>query len=176
MRYINIVGTTGSGKSTLARALSKKLQLSYIELDNLLWLDDWQESPDVEFLAKLEYSMQDASQGWVIDNIYTRATGMIWQQVDTIIWLDYSFSLNLYRLFKRTLSHVISRKRLWSDSNNRESFKMMLSKESIFIWMIQKYPKNRQKYLAMMQDPKYQHIQFIHLTSPKQTKAFLQQL
>ncbi|GAA5015079.1 AAA family ATPase [Acinetobacter puyangensis] len=176
MRYINIVGTTGSGKSTLARALSKKLQLSYIELDNLLWLDDWQESPDTEFLAKLEHSIRAASQGWVIDNIYTRATGMIWQQVDTIIWLDYSFSLNLYRLFKRTLSRVISRKQLWSDSNNRESFKMMLSKESIFIWMIQKYPKNRQKYLAMMQDPKYQHIQFIHLTSTKQTKAFLQQL
>jgi adenylate kinase family enzyme len=44
MKFINIIGTTGSGKSTFARQLAQKQQLQYIELDNLLWLDDWQES------------------------------------------------------------------------------------------------------------------------------------
>lgn len=46
MKFINIIGTTGSGKSTFARKLAQKQQLQYIELDNLLWLDDWQESAD----------------------------------------------------------------------------------------------------------------------------------
>lgn len=41
MKFINIIGTTGSGKSTLAKQLAEKRQLNYIELDDLLWLDDW---------------------------------------------------------------------------------------------------------------------------------------
>ena len=52
----------------------------------------------------------------------------------------------------------------------------MLSRKSIFLWMFQKYPQNKQRYVAMMQDSKYQHIQFIRLTSPKQTEAFLKQI
>ena len=42
--------------------------------------------------------------------------------------------------------------------------------------MFQKYPQNKQRYVAMMQDSKYQHIQFIRLTSPKQAAEFLQQI
>ncbi len=176
MKFINIIGTTGSGKSTFARQLAQKQQLHYIELDNLLWLDDWQESPHDEFFCKLKSSMDAAQAGWVIDNLYTRSVNMIWSKVDTVIWLDYSFSINLYRLTKRTLWRALSRKRLWEDSNNRESWKMMFSKKSIFLWMLQKYPQNKQRYLAMMQHPDYQHIRFIHLTSPQQAAAFLQQI
>ena len=176
MKFINIIGTTGSGKSTFARKLAQKQQLQYIELDNLLWLDDWQESADDAFFFKLKSNMEAAATGWVIDNLYTRSIEMIWSQVDTVIWLDYSFSLNLYRLTKRTLSRVLSQKPLWENSNNRENWKMMLSRKSIFIWMIQKYPKNRQKYQAMMHDPQYAHLQFVHLASPKQAKLFLKQI
>ena len=40
---------------------------------------------------------------------------------------------------------------------------MMLSKESIFVWLFKSYPKNRKKYLALMQNPDYQHIRFMLL-------------
>ncbi|NNP67742.1 AAA family ATPase [Acinetobacter sp. Ac_5812] len=176
MKFINIIGTTGSGKSTLARQLAQKQQLQYIELDNLLWLDDWQESPNDDFFDKLKSSMDAAPAGWVIDNLYTRSIDRIWSEVDTVIWLDYSFSINLYRLTKRTLWRALSRERLWEDSNNRESWKMMFSKKSIFLWMLQKYPQNKRRYLAMMQHPDYQHIRFIHLTTPTQTRRFLESL
>jgi len=176
MKFINIIGTTGSGKSTFARKLAQKRQLQYIELDNLLWLDDWQESADEAFFCKLKSGMEAAATGWVIDNLYTRSIEMIWSQVDTVIWLDYSFSLNLYRLTKRTLWRAMSQKPLWENSNNRENWKMMLSRKSIFLWMLQKYPQNKQRYVAMMQDSKYQHIQFIRLTSPRQAQEFLKRL
>ena len=52
----------------------------------------------------------------------------------------------------------------------------MLSRKSIFLWMLQKYPQNKQRYVAMMQDSKYQHIQFIRLTSPRQAQEFLKRL
>ena len=62
MKFINIIGTTGSGKSTLARKLAEKLKIQYIELDDLLWLDDWQESSNDAFFCKLKLSMGDPSQ------------------------------------------------------------------------------------------------------------------
>ncbi|WP_151981171.1 shikimate kinase [Acinetobacter guerrae] len=173
MKFINIIGTTGSGKSTLARKLAQKRKLHYIELDNLLWLDHWQESSNEEFFCKLKSSINAASEGWVIDNLYTRSIDMILTQADTVIWLDYAFHINFFRLTKRTLWRAISRKTLWENSNNKESWKIMFSKKSIFLWMLQKYPQNKRRYLAMMQHPDYQHIQFIRLTSPKQTAAFL---
>jgi adenylate kinase family enzyme len=176
MKFINIIGTTGSGKSTLARQLAEKTKLQNIELDNLLWLDDWQESPNDALFLKLKIAMENAETGWVIDGLYTRTIPMIMEKVDTVIWLDYAFHINLYRLSKRTFGRVISRKKLWENSNNRESLKLMLSKESIFIWLIKSYPKNRKKYLDLMQNPAYQHIQFIHLTSPKQAAIFLKQI
>lgn len=176
MKFINVIGTTGSGKSTFARQLAQKQQLQYIELDNLLWLDNWQESSNKALLIKLKIAVEGAETGWVLDGLYTRTVPMIMERVDTVIWLDYSFSVNLHRLTKRTLGRVISQKKLWEDSNNRESLKMMLSKESIFVWLFKSYPKNRKKYLALMQNPDYQHIQFIRLTSPKQAAEFLQQI
>jgi adenylate kinase family enzyme len=54
MKKINVVGTSATGKSTFSRALAEKLDLHYIELDNLFWLDDWQECPDEVFFAKIE--------------------------------------------------------------------------------------------------------------------------
>lgn len=176
MKFINIIGTTGSGKSTFARQLAQKQQLQYIELDNLLWLDDWQESTNEALFLKLKNAIENAATGWVIDGLYTRTIPMMMEKVDTVIWLDYSFHINLYRLTKRTFGRVISRKKLWEDSNNRESLKLMLSKESIFIWLIKSYPKNRKKYLALMQNPDYQHIRFIRLTSPQQAEKFLEQI
>ncbi|MEB6667729.1 adenylate kinase [Acinetobacter vivianii] len=176
MKFINIIGTTGSGKSTFARKLADQRKLQNIELDNLLWLDDWQESSNDALFLKLKIAMENAATGWTIDGLYTRTIPMIMEKVDTVIWLDYPFHINLYRLTKRTLGRVISRKKLWENSNNRESLKLMLSKESIFIWLIKSYPKNRKKYSDLMQNPAYQHIQFIRLTSPKQTEAFLKQM
>lgn len=52
MQRINVVGTSASGKSTFFRQLAAHLNLAYIELDNLFWLYDWQQSPDAMFLPK----------------------------------------------------------------------------------------------------------------------------
>lgn len=49
MKRINVVGTSASGKTTFSKQLAEKLNLSFIELDNLFWQDDWQQASDTIF-------------------------------------------------------------------------------------------------------------------------------
>ncbi|MBK0064390.1 MULTISPECIES: adenylate kinase [unclassified Acinetobacter] len=177
MKFINIVGNMASGKTTFSRQLAQTLKLTRIEMDDLFWLDNWQETPDDEFVLKLQHKMDTAKEGWVLDGNYSRTLDLKLAKLDTMIWLDYSFSLNFYRSVKRAISRAISQEALWKSSNNRESFRRsFLSQESIILWMIKHHSKNRKKYLNMMQNPAYQHIQFIRLTSPKQTVDFLKKV
>ena len=176
MNKINVVGTSATGKSTFSRALAQKLGLHYIELDNLFWLDDWQECPDEIFFAKIESEIAQAHQGYVIDGNYTRTIPVKWAEIDTVIWLDLPFPVNLYRSIKRTIQRTWAQKDLWPDSNNQESLKTMFGRDSIIWWMVKTHQKNRNKYQHMMQAPEYQSIQWIHLKSQKEIDTFLQQL
>ena len=176
MKFINIVGTTASGKTTFSRQLGQKLDLSHIEMDDLFWLDNWQEPTDEVFFEKLKNKMDNTASGWVLDGNYTRTMSLKLVKIDTIVWLDYSLSRNFFHLTKRSLFNLMSQRKLWKNSNNRESLKLLFSKQSIFVWLIQQYPRNKRKYQMMMHDSQYQHIQFIRLTSPKQSVEFLEKI
>lgn len=91
MKRINVVGTSAKGKSTFSKALAEKLNLHYIELDNLFWLDDWQECPDEVFFAKIESEVQKAAQGYVIDGNYTRAIPVNGQKLILSFGWSYRF-------------------------------------------------------------------------------------
>lgn len=140
-RRINVVGTSASGKSTFARVLAAKLGLSYIELDNLFWLDNWQETVDREFFDKIQAAIDQAKDGYVIDGNYTRSIPVKWTEIDSVIWIDLPFHLNLYRSIKRAIQRTISKQPLWPNSNNTESFSQMLSRDSIIWWMIKTHQK-----------------------------------
>jgi len=176
MQRINVVGTSASGKSTFARMLAQKLGLEYIELDDLFWLDDWQESPDLDFFRKIQDAIDRADDGYVIDGNYTRSIPVKWAEIDAVIWLDLPFHLNLYRSIKRALHRAISRQQLWPHSNNTESFRQMLGRDSIIWWMMKTHHKNRQHYFKLMSAPEYQHIHWILLSSSREMQAFLAKL
>lgn len=176
MKRINVVGTSASGKSTFSKALAQKLVLSYIELDDLFWLDNWGESSDRNFFEKLQQSIDLAPHGYVIDGNYSRTEEIKWKEIDHIIWLDLPFHINLFRSVKRALLRVASKQKLWPNSNNRESLRMILTKDSIIWWMIKTHKKNQHKYLQMMQSNEYAHIHWIRLCSRSEIKNFLKSL
>lgn len=110
-RRINVVGTSASGKFTFARALATKLGLSDIELDNLFWLDNWQETADREFFDKIQAAIDQAKDGYVIDGNYTRSIPVKWAEIDSVIWIDLPFHLNLYRSIKRAIQRQLANNR-----------------------------------------------------------------
>jgi DNA helicase HerA-like ATPase len=83
-RRINVVGTTGSGKTTVAKAIAERLGFEHIELDGLFWKPDWGETPDDEFLPRVD----EATRGerWVLDGNYSRTRPIVWPRADTIVW------------------------------------------------------------------------------------------
>lgn len=170
---INVIGTSGSGKSTVARGIAQKLKIPYIQLDALFWRSDWQGTPDDVFFTKIEESL--AGKGdWVIDGNYKRTQSIKWREVDTIVWVDYSFARTLYQAVRRAATRAWQGQEIWPGTGNRETFrKSFFSRESIILWTLKTYKNNRRQYQALLNDARWQHVRFVRLRSPRETQAFL---
>ncbi|MBW4579386.1 MAG: AAA family ATPase [Tildeniella nuda ZEHNDER 1965/U140] len=167
---ISIVGTTGSGKTTLARSVAQHFQIPHIELDALHWEPHWTAAP----LEVFRNRVTDALSGdrWVIDGNYSAVRDIVWTQADTVVFLDYSFWLIIGRLLRRTLRRSLQREELWN--GNREDLRTsFLSQDSIVLWMLRTYRRNRQEYPILLQQPEYAHLSVVHLQSPEMTEAWL---
>lgn len=175
LQRINIIGTSGVGKSTFAKRLSQKLNQQYIELDSLYWKPHWKESTEQEFHQKIELAL--APQAWILDGNYQKTEKLKWKYVQTVIWIDYSYQRVLFQATKRAIYRMITRKELWPNTNNRETFiKTFLSKDSIILWTLKTYHKNKKRYESIMQNPDYSHINFVRIKHPKEAEQFLNNL
>ncbi len=172
MNKIIVVGATGSGKSTLCKKLSAKLNYPYIQLDLLFWKPNWQSSTDEEFFPKIENVIKENNQ-WVLDGNYSRTMKITWPMADTVIWIDYPFWVVFYQNFTRAIKRSITREELWPNTNNRESIIRLFSKDSILKWLVQTYPRMKQRYETAINDPQNSHLQFYRLKSRNEVSKFL---
>ncbi|MBK1880963.1 adenylate kinase [Luteolibacter pohnpeiensis] len=172
---INVIGTSGSGKSVFARRLAERLAAPLIEMDRLYWHSNWSPSTDNEFFDKLKNQLSGSR--WILDGNYTRTVSMKWEQVETVIWLDYTFLRTITRAVKRAMLRSWSKQEIWPGSGNRETFrKSFLSRDSIILWSIKTHSKNQLKYQSAIVDERYSHIRFIRFIHPNQAEAWLQSL
>jgi adenylate kinase family enzyme len=175
MQRINVIGTSGSGKSTFSRKLAGELKCPYLEMDEIFWKPNWQEPSDEEFFENLIEKL--SGECWVLDGNYTRTSEIKWSRADTIIWVDYSFQRTVFQAVKRALTRIVTKQELWGKAGNVESFKKsFLSKDSIILWTLKTYKKNRARYTELFNDPKYNHIEFIRITSPQNADTFINKL
>lgn len=175
MKKINIVGTSGSGKSTFGREMATKLSYPYIEMDAIFWLPNWQQASDDAFFSELIAQLEQKE--WILDGNYSRTAHIKWANADTVIWIDYSFIRTIYQATKRALIRCITKKELWQNTGNVESFKQtFFSRKSILLWTLQNFKSNRTRYTKVFNDPQFCHIKFIRLTNPKMARSFIQHL
>lgn len=98
-----ILGCGGAGKSTLAKALHEITGLPLIHLDQLYWKPNWEETEKQEWEAIVE-AASDKKQ-WIMDGNYSSTMDFRLRKADTIIFLDRSRWLCLYRVMKRIFIH-----------------------------------------------------------------------
>ena len=169
-RRILVVGTSGSGKTTLARELGRHLEIPHHELDALHWGPNWTSTPAEELRVRV--AKATAGEAWVIDGNYSKTQDIISARADTIVWLDYALPVIMWQLLRRTIGRAVTKEELWA--GNRESLRTTFcSRDSILLWALQTYQRRRKQYSAMMIDPNYAHLTFVHLRSPREMRAWL---
>ena len=171
---INVVGTSGSGKSTFAKSLAEILAIPYFEMDAIVWEPDWTFPEDNELFSKLSAALEGES--WVLDGNYTRTLPIKWEDVDTVIWLDFNFPRTLIQATIRAFARVFAKEELWPGTGNRETLRKLFSRQSILLWTIKTHGRNRKKFTGYMGSPDFSHIKFIRLRSPQEAENYLNKI
>ncbi len=93
--------------------------MPFVELDAIFWGPDWSFPDDEVFFRKLASALE--GENWVLDGNYTRTISLKWDNIDTVIWLDFSFTRILYQAVTRAVTRIFTGEELWDDTGNRET-------------------------------------------------------
>jgi adenylate kinase family enzyme len=174
MQRIIVVGTSGSGKTTLAEQIAHQLNIPHIELDALHWQDDWTEATLEVFRQRVQQAI--TADTWVLDGNYRTVRDLTWTHADTLIWLDYPRALVMWRVFRRTLTRVLTREKLWGTNNHEGWRQSFFSGDSVIVWAWTTYNRRRQEYPGLLQQREHAHLKVLRFTSPHQTTQWLHSL
>ena len=158
-KRIWVIGCPCSGKTTVASLLSKLFNIPLIELDDLYWGHNWTRADSVTFSSQVDKLTNQNS--WIVTGDYDDSSKIIYQKVNTIIFLDVSFIIAFTRLIKRTFNNIITRKDL--GHCNKESLKRLFSKDSMIIYLFKIHKKSRIKNLTLTRDVENTKIKSIVL-------------
>ncbi len=106
---ILVMGPSNSGKSTLAVALSKKLEIEVVHLDQLRFLPntDWALRSDAGF--KQLHDDAVVGDSWIIEGNYSALLEPRLLKATGIILLNSNSIFRIYRYLKRTLNNKSGR-------------------------------------------------------------------
>lgn len=170
MQRVSVVGTTGSGKSTFAERLAVAIDAQAIHLDDLMWLPDWQRRDDDAYTELLTTALQ--AERWVVDGNTRKSRALVWNNADTVIWLNYSFWVNFTRLLLRTMKRIKEKTEIFPGC--QESFKtQFFSRDSLLLWFFRTYGRRKKEYKDLFESQQFPHLRVIVIEKPRQAHQWL---
>ena len=164
MQRILILGSGGAGKSTLAGKIAQRTKLPIIHLDQHYWKPHWIESSKEEWTERVKELIQ--KEQWIMDGNYGGTLELRIPRADTIIFMNTSRWLCLYRVFRRWWKY-----RNTSRPDITENCPEQLNWE--FLHYIFVYPFTRRpKILKRLEELKDTHKIYV-LSSSKAIDQFL---
>src|SRR2546430_456353 len=169
---ILILGGTGSGKTTLARELAAALQVPHVELDSLYFGADFSTAPLP--LLRERTSAAIAGDRWVTDGNKQAVRDLVWPRADTIVWLDYSAYVSLWRLARRARARTSALSAQAAQTGRRTALpKQMLAAARGVLTALRSHRGQRREYPCMFAEPANQHLAVARLGSPTATREWL---
>jgi adenylate kinase family enzyme len=177
VQRVSVVGNAGSGKTRLAQRVAAILEITYVELDAIQHLADWEPIDAAIFATEIDAIAQ--GDEWVIDGNYRTVVvdGPVWQRADTVVWLDLPRRTVMRQVIGRTVRRTIGRQELWN--GNREPLRNLYAWDpykSIIRWAWTQHAKYQERFSSAMASPAFSHITFVRLTSHKESERWLSTL
>lgn len=168
-----VVGSSCAGKTTFASALAESRACAFVDLDELFWGPDWTPKPEADFLQLVEHVAK--GDAWVVAGNYGLARQVLWPQATTIVWLNFSLPVVLWRGLRRTVARVFTRQALFH--GNRESFRRaFLSRDSILWWIVSTFDRRRREFEQLRASAQYPHLVWMEARNPREAAALLHAL
>jgi len=167
MKRVLIIGNPGAGKSTLATRLGKILDLPVIHLDRYFWQPGWIQTESQKWRQKVLELI--SGERWIIDGNYRNTMDIRIPKADTIIWLDYSRSLCLWRAIKRIITGY---------GKNRPDMAEGCPEhlDFIFIKYIWDFKKNEKPLISPLIKKYFKGEKLYIMKSPEETTQFVAKL
>lgn len=148
-----IFGYSGAGKSTFAKLIQKKYKLPILNIDNILFTDNWKKRKSTEINNDLNIFLQNDS--WIIEGngtnnlFYERAL-----KADLIIFMNLSRFI-CYKQAKKRYKEYKNKEREDRPKNCNENFNL-----SFRLWILftSRFYKNKSKYKKIIKDFKTKTI------------------
>jgi adenylate kinase family enzyme len=165
-----VYGVTGSGKSTAALAIGARTGHPVTLVDELTWLPGWvpvEKSVQREVIGGIV-----AGERWLLDSSYGIWLDLVLPRVDLVVGLDYPRWLSLARLVRRTVCGAITKAPRCN--GNVESWRHMVSRDSIIRWHWQSFARKRRRMRAWAASPDGPEV--LLFERPRDLEAWLRSL
>ncbi len=167
MQRIVIVGSGGSGKSMLAKQMGAALGRDVVHLDRLLWKPGWVRVAPQEQEAVIAEAVSGPS--WIVEGDHIRTQALRFAACDTIIFLDFSRQVCLWRTLRRFALNY-GKSRLGMADGCPERLNWTLLK---WVW---RYPLDNRAQVVDNIKRYAPGRKIVVLHSPKEVKRFLADL
>jgi len=164
MKRILVIGSGGSGKSTVALRLGESLNLEVSHLDQLFWRPGWVK-PEPEEWLQIVSELTDRDS-WILDGNYGGTLDVRLQKCDTVVFLDLSRWLCLWRIVKRALRY---RNRARPDMGEGCPEKLDLE----FVLWVWNFPRDTKPTVAKLLREHSAGKQIVWLRSRSEVEKFL---
>ena len=165
-----VYGVTGSGKSTAALALARRTGLPVTLVDELTWLPGWvpvDGGVQRELIGEIV-----AGEQWVLDSSYGAWLDLVLPRVQLVVGLDYPRWRSFARLLRRTVSGAVTRE--LRCNGNVESWRHVLSRDSILVWHVRSFGRKRDRMRAWAGSTRGPEV--LLFRRPRELEAWLESL
>lgn len=169
MRRIHLIGPSCAGKTALGRWLAARLDLPFVDLDDLFWEPGWVEVGHEELARRLRPRID--AEGWVVAGNYHATTErLLWPRIDTLLVLDLSYPRVMARGFLRTVWRGLSGAPCCN--GNRESLARLFHRDGILRYTHRHWGRRHARYATLAGETALQRVQVVRLGSPKAVRRF----